>query len=112
MHLRALIILGERHQAAEMITNGLVINPNVNSKENPMSNQELHRIKPEDLLKEIYHELNQKSASALTFAIMLTDENRIPLSNDKQKEFLLRLKGEIEAMRRINDTIYEWLAAK
>lgn len=77
-----------------------------------MSDQEPHRISPEDLLKEIYHELNQKSASALTFAIMLTDENRAPLSTDKQKEFLLILKGEIEAIRRINDTIYEWLAGK
>ncbi len=77
-----------------------------------MDNQEIQRMTSDELLKVIFHALNQKSAAALTLAIMLTDENRDPLPNDKQKELLLMLKAEIEAIRRINDMIHEWFSAR
>ncbi|MFN8598265.1 MAG: hypothetical protein U0559_19045 [Anaerolineae bacterium] len=60
---------------------------------------------PDELLRVTFHELNQKSAAALMLVMLLTDENRAPLSPEKQSEILSFLRAEIEAIRKINDRI-------
>ncbi len=68
---------------------------------------------PDELLKVTFHDLNQKSAIALTFIMVLTDEERYPLSEEKRHEILSNLRMEIESIRKINDRIlHEYKAFK
>ncbi len=77
-----------------------------------MDTQEIKQMDPRDFVKMIYHYLNQHSASALSFSIVLTDESKVPFVNDIQKDLLLRLKHEIESIRELNDMMRSWLSTK
>jgi hypothetical protein len=78
----------------------------------PMDAREIKLMDPRELMKVIYHELNQHSASALSFSIVLTDESKVPYVSDIQKDLLFRLKNEIESIRGINDMLRIWLSPK
>ncbi len=74
-----------------------------------MSAQEIRSKDPRDLIGTIHHYLNQHSAVALSYAIVPTDESKVPFANDLQKDLLFRLKHEIESIRELNNEMLEWL---
>ena len=77
-----------------------------------MDEEKIRAWTSEELIKEVYHYLNQKSALALSFMEVLTDESNYGFVNDQQKESLNRLQKEIENMRRISELMDVWLAGR
>ena len=77
-----------------------------------MNDEQIKQLTPEELIKIIYHDLNQKSAAALTLVLGLTDETRASFVNDTQKEILLLLKKEVEIIRQIASMTGTWLSTR
>ncbi len=75
-----------------------------------MDKLQIEHMTSEELLKIVFHKLNQKSASALTLVIALTSEDVTP-SGNMQKEIILTLKQEVETIRQVADMIKAWLLA-
>ena len=67
----------------------------------------------EGLIKETYHELNQKSAIALSWIQLLTmEESSYGFASEQQKDALLKLKKEIEAVRMVTEWMQIWHQAQ
>ncbi|MCB9420677.1 MAG: hypothetical protein H6667_12790 [Ardenticatenaceae bacterium] len=63
----------------------------------------------EELIKEVWHELTQKSSLALTWAeVLAIEDNGYGFSSDEQKDALLKLKKEIEIIRFVTDWMLIW----
>ena len=63
----------------------------------------------EELIKETYHELNQKSSVALGWIQLLTmEENTYGFASEQQKDALLKLKKELEIIRMITEWMSTW----
>ncbi len=77
-----------------------------------MDEEEIQSWTTQELIREIYHQLNQKSAVALSFMFILTDDSNYGFVNEQQKEFLGRLQKEIEDIRRIVELMRVWYAGK
>jgi hypothetical protein len=77
-----------------------------------MNDEEIQQLAPEELIKLVFHDLNQKSAAALTLVLGLTDEKQALYASDTQKEILLLLKKEVEIIRQIANLTGAWLSAR
>ena len=62
----------------------------------------------EELIKEVYHELNQKTALTLSAATLLADENSYGFISDEQKKLVLMLKDELEIVRAVTEWLGIW----
>lgn len=63
----------------------------------------------EELIKETYHELNQKSSIALSWIQLLTMEgNSSDFTTGQQKDALLQLKKELEIIRIVTEWMSIW----
>ncbi len=77
-----------------------------------MDEEKIRAWTSQELITEVYRYLNQKSALALSFMEVLTDESNYGFVNDQQKEFLKRLQKEIEYIRRICELMEVWVAGR
>lgn len=62
----------------------------------------------EELIKEVWHELNQKSSIALGFSTILADEENYGFTNEKQKEVILHLQETTQEVRDITMWMFTW----
>jgi hypothetical protein len=62
------------------------------------------------LVLEVWHELNQKSALAMSFMHVLLDEDIYGFANAEQRNTLVQLQQEIEIIREITELMGEWIS--
>ncbi|MCP4418250.1 MAG: hypothetical protein GY805_16635 [Chloroflexi bacterium] len=76
-----------------------------------LENQIIQDWSHEDLIREVWHELNQKSSIALSISKLLADEEIFGFTSDKQKEIILLLLKQTKQIREVTDWISIWFKA-
>lgn len=78
-----------------------------------MDDAHIEQLTATELIRHVYHYLNQHSHIALGFAALLAEEQYCGFTNgftsEKQKEIILRLKREIEKIHELNEEMAQWL---
>jgi len=74
-----------------------------------MDDENIEQLTATELIRHVYHYLNQHSHIALGFAELLAEEQYYGFTSEKQKEIILLSKREIERIHKLNDEIDKWL---
>jgi len=62
------------------------------------------------LVLEVWHELNQKSALAMSFMHVLLDKDAYGFVSTEQRNTLIKLQRELEIIREITELMGEWIS--
>ncbi|HLF87962.1 MAG TPA: hypothetical protein VI451_03390 [Anaerolineales bacterium] len=74
-----------------------------------MDEEKIQSWTSEELIRKIYHELNQNSSIALGILEVLFNEDAFGFVNADQKRLLERLKKELDHIHALNDAIRVWM---